>query len=580
MLRSSIEACRKHHRACSQDIFVNAGTTVMQSGREIARRAGLKSPRSERHRMYPVSSSDTGNFDPARLLDVGCGVSNTGEIPGSEYTLRLVEGTSRAGAPYICLSYQWGGAQFFTLTKANSEKLFRGFPLGQLPQLFRDAVTIVLKLGFRYLWIDALCILQQPPNPETGKISADPEDFRREAALMAQVYGRCHSTLAAMDAATPHQSMFVTRNPLVYHDCVLPSDGESGELLIEAGCKQTKTEDRYFEFRHPLDQRGWVFQEAALAPRTIMFGRDMVRFACRELTRCAMYHVNDKDEENVMFQKQLLTRMVLKASDRWHLEWVEDWNRTLRSYTKTNLTNSSDRLIAMAGIGTTLERKYLLQASFGIIHQYMPHSLCWLVTSTLWDAHTARFLPAMAPSWSWATLRDATIGDAMAIFDYDNADEPIPAAQIVRTPKVRPFHTIEEFNPSDSDNDLSIRSRRIKGGYVSLGKTGCPEVVFGDNFDLDVDHGATLAHLDCADVSERAEIHCFIIQILRHGNDGSRIAVGLMLQKILPGKDYYRRVGLWTQGLWTGGTNKDLRRVPNHKLPLGPGGKVKKAIII
>jgi hypothetical protein len=36
----------------------------------------------------------------------------------------------------------------------------RGIPMDSLPATFRDVVIIARNLGFRYLWIDALRIIQ------------------------------------------------------------------------------------------------------------------------------------------------------------------------------------------------------------------------------------------------------------------------------------------------------------------------------------------------------------------------------------------------------------------------------------
>ena len=49
----------------------------------------------------------------------------------------------------------------------------RGINLHCLPQNFQDAIYATAKLGIRYLWIDALCIIQD-----------DVEDWSIESAKM------------------------------------------------------------------------------------------------------------------------------------------------------------------------------------------------------------------------------------------------------------------------------------------------------------------------------------------------------------------------------------------------------------
>src|ERR1043166_8196668 len=46
-----------------------------------------------------------------------------------------------------------------------------------LPQNFQDATNITRQLGLRYLWIDAICIIQDSPH-----------DWAKEAGKMSNIY--------------------------------------------------------------------------------------------------------------------------------------------------------------------------------------------------------------------------------------------------------------------------------------------------------------------------------------------------------------------------------------------------------
>jgi hypothetical protein len=52
------------------------------------------------------------------------------------------------------------------LTKQNLDELARGIDLSQLPQVFNDAVKVTRYLGYRYLWIDAMCVAQDDESGE------------------------------------------------------------------------------------------------------------------------------------------------------------------------------------------------------------------------------------------------------------------------------------------------------------------------------------------------------------------------------------------------------------------------------
>jgi hypothetical protein len=69
-----------------------------------------------------------------------------------------------SGAEYVALSYCWPATAHLTLLRKNHEALFeRGALLdnmNKLPATVQDAITCAKELPFQYLWIDALCIVQ------------------------------------------------------------------------------------------------------------------------------------------------------------------------------------------------------------------------------------------------------------------------------------------------------------------------------------------------------------------------------------------------------------------------------------
>lgn len=60
----------------------------------------------------------------------------------------------------MALSYCWGGSQRMTTTKQTLGDLSERIPLLELPQSLQDAVFVTRQMGIRYLWVDALCIIQ------------------------------------------------------------------------------------------------------------------------------------------------------------------------------------------------------------------------------------------------------------------------------------------------------------------------------------------------------------------------------------------------------------------------------------
>jgi hypothetical protein len=60
----------------------------------------------------------------------------------------------------VTLSHCWGGDVANKLIKTNLNKRLSGFRANTLAQTFQDALQIAHDLGFKFIWIDALCILQ------------------------------------------------------------------------------------------------------------------------------------------------------------------------------------------------------------------------------------------------------------------------------------------------------------------------------------------------------------------------------------------------------------------------------------
>lgn len=63
---------------------------------------------------------------------------------------------------YVALSHVWGGTKQHMLTEDNLEDLRKkgGIRENQVSQTIRDAMIFTRNLGERYLWCDALCIVQ------------------------------------------------------------------------------------------------------------------------------------------------------------------------------------------------------------------------------------------------------------------------------------------------------------------------------------------------------------------------------------------------------------------------------------
>jgi hypothetical protein len=182
----------------------------------------------------------TSQYSPTRIIDVG-GLK-LGQRP------RILQDTVLS-EPYVALSHRWGVQGLPITTCKNLAGRGEGFDLAELSRTMRDAIDIVLALGYRYLWIDALCIIQDSPN-----------DWLSEASKMSSVFSGAVVTIAVADAENHTQGIFRKRVARCKRPFHVPYrdkthiDGEDKYYIfprndiVGAGARSKGT----------LDTRGWM----------------------------------------------------------------------------------------------------------------------------------------------------------------------------------------------------------------------------------------------------------------------------------------------------------------------------------
>jgi hypothetical protein len=111
---------------------------------------------------------------PMRLIDVA--FAEAGGDSVRIFKTYRAQSLLEPGPPfkYTALSYCWGSESAWKpsmlgLTKHSLHALRHGIEIQQLPQVFQDAIEVTRHLGYRFLWIDAMCIAQ---GDESGKSSS------------------------------------------------------------------------------------------------------------------------------------------------------------------------------------------------------------------------------------------------------------------------------------------------------------------------------------------------------------------------------------------------------------------------
>lgn len=345
----------------------------------------------------PCGNSDSLPRLPARVLDVS-------EAPSS--TIRLYV-TKRTGEydHYVTLSYCWGGPQPVVATKATLKQLQNGMPIASLPQTLQDAVRVTRALGFRYLWVDALCIVQD-----------DDVDKMSEIGNMDQVYGNCTLTISAAVAETVYEGFvkYPREEPYVTIPAELPN-GKRGDVFI-APCLEAEFSEL------PLQMRGWTLQEWLLPPRILFYGDRELVYQCRTAgTRavCPSYMSYETANKNTgrIVDHRLQVPDAAERGRRWVL--------FMREYSARKLTVASDRMHAMTGIRKALSSSWQDETVAGLWKSTFPFCLAWECRVRVQPAPKGR--TGYAPSWSWLSIDTPVTADLDLFFGFDMADAQVLA---------------------------------------------------------------------------------------------------------------------------------------------------------
>ncbi|KAK7222560.1 hypothetical protein V2G26_010563 [Clonostachys chloroleuca] len=398
---------------------------------------------------------------PTRVLDLG-------DPKNPSQTLCLEVNETETHGSYLALSYCWGKPdskaeiQPVRLQRDNIQQLMSEIKLDILPQSIQDAITVTRKLGFRYLWVDALCIIQ-----DHG------EDKAHEISKMSAIYKNAAITVAASVAEKASQGFLQSRGDRATYlpECMLtiPMPNEqTGTIYLSA---------HQYEPDHPLDKRGWALQEFMLSSRMLIFSDYELLWQCKEValqsvtgTQGGLEYLQPLESLPwAVFHDDAEPYFGSLDADKIYL-----WKTTIHQYTDRDLTDQEDRLRAVMGIITELEMLWRDQNIHGHWSKWFVQLLAWYKPDV--DRVKKRHLKR-APSWSWASVdggicyeEPLTVEDAKV--KTLTMSKVVLCCRILSSDKVEPnkIDTVQE-----RPDFVDCAARREFGNndcdYMLLGKT-------------------------------------------------------------------------------------------------------------
>jgi hypothetical protein len=332
-----------------------------------------------------------------------------------DFCLRVIDVGSRrvVEAPpscrYLALSYVWGDSRQLLLEQNTYARLTSEGGLDDqyhdISSTIKDAMLLCEKLKESYLWVDALCIMQD-----------DDVDRSRQIANMHAIYGS--ATLTVVAAAGK------------------PGFGASAGIPgVRAGSRDLKqcteivnglsliTSHRPFlasMSTSEWNKRGWTFQEKLLSKRLLICCEHQAFYHCNRATwyedailEGTSDMAIDLSENEGLKNRRYHQKPPLDASP------MEQYSICVAGYGIRSLKFDADALNAFNGIIKTLKPKFSSEFIYG-----MPESL--LDTAMTWRCHN--HFPERRrnhfPSWSWLGTRGGP---------NDNLDPQVADPSMVRS---------------------------------------------------------------------------------------------------------------------------------------------------
>lgn len=351
---------------------------------------------------------------PSRLLDV-----SLPPFDKSPFCV-LVDGKEAPGH-YITLSYCWGKSQALRTLKSNLSKHKKGIQADEMPKTLQDAVIATRNLGVRFLWIDALCIVQD-----------DSSEWTSEALHMGRIYQNSFCTIAAAGSDSSDGGLYITRPS--YNDVVAFQYTPKA-----AGSVKAQSEFFIRPVHHTLlnrvqestwNSRGWILQERILSRRIVLFGFGQTFFECQR------HSIGEDGRDLGYYEHKRFGNKALPQGEDW------GWCLLVEDYTRRVLTEPRDKLFAVAGLASNMHLRTGKKYCAGLWCERLPLHTLWYGQ----DGNMKRPPFKRAPSWSWAAMDGAVMWEPWVLDARDRCEMSI----------LEQFHGLDPSSPSLPDTWIEI----------------------------------------------------------------------------------------------------------------------------
>ncbi|EPE29985.1 hypothetical protein GLAREA_01145 [Glarea lozoyensis ATCC 20868] len=307
---------------------------------------------------------------------------------------------------YATVSYVWGrsGNHQHSTKIANIQSRRKSGGLASviktLPKALQQSIRLIRELGIRYIWIDALCIVQDSSH-----------SWNLNARAMHLIYGNAIFTLCAadgLDVKTGLLALDENHQPAQWFAASVQGANlmlhQSPEVNIEAS---------------QWNKRAWTFQERLLSKRCLIFTSGRVYFQCRST---GMSEDIFADRSGRGWSLDLL-RSPLQMLSQLKLRALWFYAHCVSLYTGRDLSEPFDILSAFSGMCKLMEYTMHSPFIFGLPTSHFDFALLWqpvgrssrLIKPT--HSNEQKYKDMKFPSWSWCGWESTGIQYAREMVD-------------------------------------------------------------------------------------------------------------------------------------------------------------------
>ena len=292
---------------------------------------------------------------------------------------------------YCSLSYVYGSSNPLRTTRAILSKLRQPGALDDpdclLPATIRDAMTLVERIGEKYLWVDSLCIVHD-----------DNDHLQNAIRSMGEYYRNSILTIAVVSSSAACENI----------PGIMPGSRTSLPWIEVCGTQIfARPVPLHLELKgSKYESRAWTYQERLLSTRTLYITNNMAYYHCLRHGRSELNRDLHFSHDVNPLHRSHPSSVTVEHGGLDTYQKPSEWRsyfELVRRYSQKELTYPSDELAAFEGILGRLALMYNTKFVAGLPVSALLIALHWIpgyIMDTVPEPSSER--REGFPSWSWA----------------------------------------------------------------------------------------------------------------------------------------------------------------------------------